>query len=116
MIMAEDIKQQAGGVNDPPNHVHILDDRGHVDRDPVHVSKSAQEEVFWTNLGRKNASIVFDTKDGSPFRARDPFVLQPGERFASGCLDADKARVGKEFKYTVIGADEPNDPVVIIDK
>jgi hypothetical protein len=114
--LAEDVTTSPGRTDDLPNHVHVKNDLGHVDKNEVHISKSAQDQVFWTHHGTKDAQIVFDTPEGSPFQARDPFVLQPGARVASGRLDTDKARVGKAFKYTVIGADDRNDPVVIIDK
>jgi len=114
--LAEDVTTPPGRTDDLPNHVHVKNDLGHVDKNEVHISKKGLQQVFWTHHGRKNASIVFDTPDGSPFQARDPFVLQPGARVASGRLNANKATVGKAFKYTVIGADDRNDPVVIIDK
>ena len=113
--LAEQDMQSPPRTDDPPNHVHIKNDRGHVNRDDVHISKSREEQVFWTHHGNKDAKIVFDTSDGSPFLRPEPYVVQPVERIASGPLHGN-AVVGKRYKYTVIGADDRNDPGVIIDR
>jgi hypothetical protein len=113
--LAEEVTQSPGTMDDPPNHVHIKNDHGHVHRDEVHISKRAGEQVFWTHHGNSDARIVFDKSTGSPFQRPEPFVLHPGERIASGPLN-DKAVVDDRYKYTVIGSLDRNDPVVIIDK
>lgn len=101
-------------ADDPHNHVHITNDGGRVSRNEVHISKAAGEAVFWTHDGSREVRIVFDKPEGSPFQREDPFVVQPGERISSGPLD-DSTAVGSQYRYTVVGADASNDPVVIID-
>jgi hypothetical protein len=94
----------------PRKHVRVVNERGHVDQDVVHISKNAEEEIVWAT-DHKNVTVVFGSEDGSPFQD-SIFHVPAGGSVASG--PALKAAGHKAYKYTVKGEAGDNDPRVII--
>lgn len=93
----------------PP--VTVLDDDGRVDKEVVHARRG--EEVTWINNADHDVQIVF--KQPGPFTRSDAIVVPHGEHRPSGPQKND-AQTEHEYKYTVIGFKNNNDPIVIIDK
>jgi hypothetical protein len=91
------------------HHVHAEHD-GKVNRDTVHVSKSAGHQVTWTSARR--AIISFSSHDGSPFE-ETTFHVPAGGSVSSGPAKA-TAEPEKAYKYSVVGEKGVNDPTVII--
>lgn len=94
----------------PRKHVRVINERGHVDQDVVHISKDAEEEIVWAT-DHKNVSVVFTSEDGSPFQ-ESVFHVPAGGSVSSG--PALKGAGHKAYKYTVKGEGGDNDPRVII--
>jgi|SRR6185437_15715363 len=94
----------------PRKHVHVINERGHVDQDVVHISKDADEELVWTT-DHNNVQVVFNSEEGSPFQA-SVFHVPAGGSVSSG--PALKGAGHKAYKYTVKGEGGDNDPRVII--
>jgi hypothetical protein len=94
-------------------NVYITNSNGQVDQTDIRVSKSGAEEVTWHSHDNKPATIKFDSAEGSPFE-KSVFTVPPGGNVSSG--PAHGAAQHKSYKYTVVGPDGENDPVVIIDK
>jgi len=92
--------------------VHITSSVGDVDLPTVTVSKSGSEEVTWHSHANKPAQIRFDSPDGSPFQ-KATFDVPAGGSISSGPSLSHVAH--KSYKYTVVGPDGENDPVVIVD-
>lgn len=93
--------------------VHVTNDKGGVDQDKVYVSTGNQEEVTWFAHGNQDATITFDSADGSPFHSKE-FVIPAGGSVSSGAAKSGVAY--KSYKYTVHGHAGNNDPEVIIQK
>src|SRR5262245_57158192 len=90
--------------------VHITDDKGQVDKDPVTLHKKLKEEVAWH---ADKADSTIDFTDGSPFSGPVSFPVPKGKSVPSGPV-RDDAEL-KTYKYTVTGpSGPPNDPGVII--
>lgn len=107
MPKVEELQKSASSTQAPKVVVNILDDHGHVDRDPVHISKSKNEQVSWNHRGTAKIAIQF--KKHSPF-AKGNFEVSPN----GSCPSGDQRKeisAGQHFAYTV----GQNDPVVIID-
>ena len=94
----------------PRKHVRVINERGHVDQDVVHISKDAEEEIVWAT-DHNNVQVVFSSEDGSPFKD-SVFHVPAGGSVSSG--PALKAAGPKAYKYTVKGEAGDNDPRVII--
>src|SRR6185437_3382142 len=91
-------------------NVHVINERGHVDQDVVHISKDAEEELVWTT-NHKNVKVEFNSEEGSPFQ-ESIFHVPAGGSVSSG--PAVKSAGYKAYKYTVKGEGGDNDPRVII--
>lgn len=94
----------------PRKHVRVINERGHVDQDVVHISKGAEEEIVWAT-DHKNVQVVFSSDDGSPFK-ESVFHVPAGGSISSG--PAVNGDAQKAYKYTVKGEGGDNDPRVII--
>jgi len=92
--------------------VRITSDVGDVDQPSVSVSRSGGEEVTWHSYAGKAATIKFNSAAGSPF-LKPEFDVPAGGSVSSGPAVSGASR--KPYKYTVVGPDGENDPVVIID-
>ena len=93
----------------PRKHVRVINERGHVDQDVVHISKGAEEEIVWAT-DHKNVTVVFSSGD-SPFK-ESVFHVPAGGSISSG--PAVNGDAQKAYKYTVKGEAGDNDPRVII--
>ena len=93
-------------------HVHITSPQGHVDQTDVTVSKSVGEEVTWHSHENERATIKFNSDQGSPFQ-KSTFEVPAGGSVPSG--SAKREAQSKHYKYTVVGSNGENDPVVIIE-
>ena len=91
-------------------HVRV-DDNGHVDNDPVHVSKSAGHQVTWSSRS-KAVIIAFSSDSGSPFEEAI-FHISAGGSVSSGPAKA-TAEAEKPYQYSVVRENRVNDPTVII--
>jgi hypothetical protein len=94
--------------------VHITSDDGQVDQATVRIRKSAQEEVTWFAHGAQTATIVFASRDGSPFQ-ESVYHVPTGGSVSSGPIKG-AAQYNKPYKYSVVGPGGVNDPEVIIDR
>ena len=104
---------EARGARAEKKHVRIINDHGNVDRESVTISHPDQEEVLWFANGKQPATIVFSSKDGSPFQ-ESVFHVPPNGSAGSGPARPDAKRK-YPYKYTVKGPAGFNDPVVIVD-
>lgn len=93
-------------------HVHITSPQGHVDQTDVTVSKSVGEEVTWHSHENERATIKFNSDQGSPFQ-KSTFEVPAGGSVPSGSAKGEAQ--SKHYKYTVVGSNGENDPVVIIE-
>jgi len=89
--------------------VHIIDDKGNVDKDDVDIYTNLGEEVTWI---ADNADSSIDFTDGSPFSGLPSFQVSAGGNVSSGPVRKDAEP--KRYKYTVTGPKGFNDPGVII--
>jgi hypothetical protein len=98
-----ELAQTTGTLHSP---VAIQDNYGHVNKAVVYLH--IDQELTWINNADHEVTIVFDM--GSPFEKKDPIVVPPFGQQSSG-LPTARGR----HKYTVIGADGNNDPIVVIE-
>jgi hypothetical protein len=108
MTQQSTLDQVAGtkGANKP---VHIIDDKGTVDRDDVDIYKKSGDEVTWI---ADVAASTIDFTNGSPFTGGSSFQVPAGGSASSGPVRKDAEP--KRYKYTVTGPKGHNDPGVII--
>jgi hypothetical protein len=92
--------------------VQITSHDGQVDQSTITVSKSVGDAVTWHSHDNKAATIKFDSEDGSPFQ-NATFNVPPGGSVSSGPALSHVDH--KPYKYTVVGPDGENDPIVIVD-
>ncbi len=90
--------------------VTILDDTGRVDKEEVHIRWG--EQLEWVNKAPHDAEIVFVE---SPFPWQRGFKVPRGGNKKSGPHKTD-AKTDHNYKYTVVGQTDRNDPIIIIDK
>ncbi len=101
--------QKVTPITGNEHHVHA-EHNGKVNRETVHVSKSAGHQVTWSSNGK--AVIAFSSQDGSPFE-ESIFHVPAGGSVSSGPAKA-TATEEKAYKYSVVGEKGVNDPTVII--
>ncbi len=100
--------------NQPNVDVTITDVQGHVNKNSVTISKSAGNQVIWTNSSNKDMQIAFPS--GSPF-AGDTFPLAANGGQASSGPAVVPADRNHPYNYTVTPQQGGAgcDPIVIVD-
>jgi hypothetical protein len=110
MSSSQTVVDSPAAHSKPKKHVRVINEKGHVDQDVVHISKGAEEEIVW-GTEHKNVKVVFSSEEGSPFQ-ESIFHVPAGGSVSSG--PALKGAGHKAYKYTVKGEGGDNDPRVII--
>lgn len=91
--------------------IHVIANDGSVDVNKQKVGKG--EQARWYSDTGKMSIIYFNKREGSPF-ADNIFYVPAGGSVSSGPFRKEWPEK-KEFRYTVVGTQGNNDPVIIID-
>ena len=93
--------------------IHVTGDDGTVDVVNQKLSKGQNEQAIWHSDTGKRSIIYFNSADGSPFHETE-FHVPAGGDVTSGPMKSGLPTT-KHFKYTVVGTQGTQDPVIIID-
>ncbi len=93
-----------------PVHIKIQDRKGKVNQDEVTIHTEQCQEAVWTSDDGR-CLIIFAN---SPFN--DSVFVCPDRGSVTSGLAAVTDCTKKKYKYTVIGPEGLNDPIIVIDK
>lgn len=94
-----------------PVDIKIEDRKGKVNKYECTLHTDQSEEAVW-NSDDGRCLVIFGT---SPFKD-SVFVVPDGGSVSSGEVVAPVEKPPKKYKYTVVGPDGSNDPIIVIDK
>jgi hypothetical protein len=96
--------------------VVVTTDRGNVQsgQETIFLQRSQGGSVRWVSRCDRDSVIVFSSNEGSPFKEKI-FRLRAGGTARSGPLARGKKRgTLSVYKYSVMGAQGNNDPIIIV--
>lgn len=95
--------------------IKVLSDSGAVEsgKEAVILSLKAGDEIQWVSDCSHDCMIVFAGNDGSPFKDK-VFHLKAKGTVSSGPLTSRKQGGVGVYKYSVMGSQGNNDPIIIV--
>lgn len=95
--------------------IRVTNDSGGVEpgKEAVILSLRANDEVRWVSDCDQDCMIVFSSNDGSPFKDK-VFHLKAKRDVSSGPLSARKQGGVGVYKYSLMGGQGNNDPIIIV--